>query len=46
MSKFEKAAIIGYHRSGASIEYIAALMGISVAYVEIILKEYFKSTKP
>ena len=42
MTKEEKAAIIGYHRSGATNETIAFIMGISERYVHIILKEYFE----
>jgi len=39
MTPTEKSAIIGYFRNGMKIEEIAAIMGISVKYVEIIIKE-------
>jgi len=42
MSDNEKAAIIGYFRNGMKIEEIASTMGISVVYVEIILKSIKK----
>lgn len=39
MTPQEKAAIKGYARNGMKLEEIAALMGISVKYVEIIINE-------
>lgn len=40
MTTEEKSAIIGYHRSGATNETIAFIMGISERYVEILITEY------
>lgn len=45
MTDAEKAAIIGYHRNGMKSDEIAAIMGISSIYVEIIIKEYLSKKK-
>lgn len=45
MTNFEKSAVIGYYRSGASFEEIGFIMGVSAQYIEIIIKEYLKNKK-
>lgn len=45
MNQFEKSAIIGYYRNGTDSATIAATMGISTKYVEIIIKEYLNKLK-
>lgn len=45
MTEFEKSAIIGYYRSGASYETIGLIMGISPNYAEMIVNEYLKTKK-
>ena len=36
----QKAAIIGYWRSGASLNAIAGITGVSIEEIEIIIKVY------
>lgn len=43
MTKEEKSAIIGYWRSGVKTDLIAAWMGISEVYVEMIINDYKKT---
>jgi hypothetical protein len=42
-TEYEKAAIIGYWRSGASWMEIAAILGYPVWMVEKIVNDYLKS---
>lgn len=46
MTSYEKSAIIGYYRSGATYQDIGFIMGISAGYVYQIVKEYLKKKKP
>ena len=45
MTVFEKSAVIGYWRSGATYQVIGLMMGVSEAYIEIIVREYLKAKK-
>lgn len=43
MTHQEKAAIIGYHRSGASVETIAGIMRTEIFKIEMIINFYLKN---
>ena len=43
MTEYEKSALIGHWRNGASIEMIALIMEISEAQVEKIISDYLKN---
>ncbi len=45
MNSFEKSALIGYYRSGATLKEIGFIMGISASYVEMIVKEYLNGKR-
>lgn len=43
MTDYEKSAIIGHWRCGASYYEIGNLYGVSPRYVEMIIQEYLKT---
>ena len=45
MTLFEKSAIVGYYRSGATFQQIGWLMGISETYARKIVEEYLKRNR-
>lgn len=42
MTHYEKSAIIGYYRMGATYQEIGWLMGIAAPYVKRIVEEYLQ----
>ena len=45
MTTYEKSAVIGYWRQGATYELIGVIMGVSESYVKNIIDEYLKGNK-
>jgi DNA-directed RNA polymerase specialized sigma24 family protein len=45
MTLYERSAIIGYYRSGATYQEISSIIGIPWYQIKIIVDEYFKNKK-
>mgnify|MGYP003660190148 CR=1 len=41
LSKYKRSAIIGYYRSGASLEWICVATGLEYHKVEAVINAYF-----